>query len=403
MNSSKIMIVEDNTTVAEDCRECLESLGYSVMSIAASGEKAIEYAEAKRPDAVIMDIQLSGEMDGVEAAEKIHSRFGIPVVFLSAYSDRDLLERAKRVGSFGYLVKPFEERELYAALEMALYRAKAEKERKQAEKKERQIQKAESLNRMAGAIAHRLNNQLQGVLGNLEMALKDLPADSRARQNVADALQAANRSSETSGLMLTYLGQGTDKGELIDLSDVCRRNLPSLQGDMAEAVAFETDFLDPGPVIWASSTQMKDILSRLITNAVEAMGDKGGKIVLTTGIVRAEDVPAFNRVPSDWKPDEDRYAWLGVADSGCGIEDKYLEDIFDPFFSTKFTGRGLGLAVVLGIVRQWKGVFSVESREGQGSTFRVFFPLTDGVMRPASLKDTAAALSAVGEGAGKHE
>lgn len=133
MDSIKIMVVEDNTIVAEDCRECLQDLGFSITSIVASGEESIEKAELERPDAVLMDIHLRDKMDGIEAAEQIYSRFNIPVVFLTAYNDRELLERAKRVGSFGYLIKPFEERELYTTLEMALYKAKTEQERKKAE------------------------------------------------------------------------------------------------------------------------------------------------------------------------------------------------------------------------------------------------------------------------------
>ncbi len=101
MESRKVMIVEDKAMVAEDCRDCLESLGYYVTSIMASGEESVEKAEAERPDVVLMDIHLRDEMDGIEAAEQINSRFGIPVVFLSAYRDSGLLDRAKRVGSFG--------------------------------------------------------------------------------------------------------------------------------------------------------------------------------------------------------------------------------------------------------------------------------------------------------------
>jgi len=128
MDNVKVMIVEDNTTVAKDLSECIIDLDYEVTSIQASGEESIEQAELEQPDIVIMDINLRDEMDGVEAADQIHSKFGIPVVFLSAYSDKGLLKRAREVGSFGYLIKPFEEREIYATLEMALYKAKAEKE-----------------------------------------------------------------------------------------------------------------------------------------------------------------------------------------------------------------------------------------------------------------------------------
>ena len=130
MNPANIMIVEDNTTVAEDCRECLEDLGYNISSIVASGEESIINAEKHRPDAVIMDIKLSGEMDGIQAAKQIYNSHNIPVVFLSAYSDNALLERAKLSGSFGYLVKPFDERELYTTLEVVLFKAKSEAEQR---------------------------------------------------------------------------------------------------------------------------------------------------------------------------------------------------------------------------------------------------------------------------------
>ncbi len=127
MKSAKVMLVEDNTTVAEDSRLCLEKLDYTITSIETCGERAIEKAEENHPDVVLMDIRLRGEMDGIEAADQIFSLFKIPVVFLSAYSDHELLDRAKKAGSFGYLVKPFEVRELYAAIEMALYKSGAEK------------------------------------------------------------------------------------------------------------------------------------------------------------------------------------------------------------------------------------------------------------------------------------
>lgn len=226
------------------------------------------------------------------------------------------------------------------------------------------------------------------MMGNLEMALEDLPADSLQRQNLTEALRAAKRSAETSGFMLTYLGQSVINGEPIDLSHVCRQNLPLFQSAISHGIVFETNFMDSGPIIQASSTQMEEILTRLITNAVEAIGDSDGKIVLATGVMSAEDMPKLNLTPPNWKPDRENYAWLYVTDSGCGISKVNLDRLFDPFFSTKMTGRGLGLPVILGIVRQLNGALSVESREGYGSIFRVFFPLIDDGTLPALENDT---------------
>ncbi len=123
------MVVEDEWVIAEDIQKSLKDLGYTVSSAVATGEEAIRRAEEDRPDLVLMDIVLKGEMDGIKAANQINSRFNIPIVYLTAYDNKDILERAKITGAFGYMIKPFEERELYATIEMALYKHKTEGER----------------------------------------------------------------------------------------------------------------------------------------------------------------------------------------------------------------------------------------------------------------------------------
>lgn len=126
MDKAKILIVEDEIIIAKSLQMKLEGEGYLVCGAASSGERAIRKAEEKRPDLVLMDIVLGGNMDGVEAAEQIRSRFNIPVIYLTAYADRDILNRAKVTEPFGYVLKPFEDRELYANIEMALYKARME-------------------------------------------------------------------------------------------------------------------------------------------------------------------------------------------------------------------------------------------------------------------------------------
>ena len=225
----RIMIVEDNTMVSEDCRDCLENLGYTVTSIVASGEESIERAGAEMPDAVLMDIRLRDEMDGIQAAEKIHSRFDIPVVFLSAYSDNELLERAKRVGSFGYLVKPFEERELYATLEMALYKARTDKERRQMEASFRQAQKMESIATLAGGIAHQFNNCLTVITGNVDLLEMDFAGYATIADCAQEIKSSAHRMSYLSSQLLAYARGGKYQTKKISLSDFVKTDITTFK------------------------------------------------------------------------------------------------------------------------------------------------------------------------------
>jgi diguanylate cyclase (GGDEF)-like protein/PAS domain S-box-containing protein len=137
MTKARILVVEDESIVAADIQDRLESLGYEVPATVASGEKAVEKAGVLRPDLVLMDIQLNGRMDGVVAADQIRLRFGIPVIYLTANADHPTVQRAKVTEPFGYVIKPFEERELHTAIEVALYKHQAEKTLKESEERYR--------------------------------------------------------------------------------------------------------------------------------------------------------------------------------------------------------------------------------------------------------------------------
>ena len=125
----RILIVEDEHIVAMGIKKMVKSLGYTVTGVASSGEDAISKAERTFPDVVLMDIMLKGNMDGVEAAGEIRERFDVPVVYLTAYSDNKILERAKKTEPFGYIVKPFDEKDLHSSIEIALHRHRKEKEK----------------------------------------------------------------------------------------------------------------------------------------------------------------------------------------------------------------------------------------------------------------------------------
>jgi signal transduction histidine kinase len=228
---------------------------------------------------------------------------------------------------------------------------------------------------MAGAIAHHFNNQLHVVIGNLEMAMDDLPRSAEMLTTLNEAMKAARKGAEVSGLMLTYLGHTPAKQEPLDLSEVCIRSLPMIRIIMPKNVTLETDLCSPGPAVMADVNQIRQIIINLTTNAWEASGQDLRSIHLSVKTVSPADVPAPHRYPFDWQPDDTPHACLEVADMGCGIACKDIKKLFDPFFTTKFTGRGLGLPVVSGIVQAHGGGITVESEPGRGSVFRVFFPV----------------------------
>jgi PAS domain S-box-containing protein len=128
-----ILVVEDEAIVADDIRETLISLGYTVVGTAKSGESAINKVAETLPDLVLMDIHLAGKMDGIEAAGRIHTQYAIPVIFLTAYADKALLERAKETEPFGYIIKPYDERGLQSAIEIAVYKHRMEQRLRESE------------------------------------------------------------------------------------------------------------------------------------------------------------------------------------------------------------------------------------------------------------------------------
>jgi len=142
MANIQIMVVEDEMIVAEDIKRSLLNMGYEVPAIVSSGEEAVKMAEETRPDLILMDILLKGVMDGIEAASQIHSALNIPFIYLTAYANDAIIERAKKTAPSGYIVKPFEDAELYSSIEVALYKHKMEKELKAQMKKIEETNKA---------------------------------------------------------------------------------------------------------------------------------------------------------------------------------------------------------------------------------------------------------------------
>ncbi|RPH38933.1 MAG: response regulator, partial [Desulfobulbaceae bacterium] len=165
--------------------------------------------------------------------------------------------------------------------------------------------------------------------------------------------------------------------EPLDLTETCRATLPLLLATTPKTINFQIDLPSPGPTVSANANQIQQILNNLVTNAWEASNGKKGIIGLKVATVASAEIPVEHRFPIGWQPGDCLYACIEIKDSGCGIADEDIHNLFDPFFSNKFTGRGLGLSVVLGVVKAHEGAVSVESEPGKGSIFSVFLPLSN--------------------------
>ncbi|MGM0611705.1 MAG: two-component system sensor histidine kinase NtrB [Thermodesulfobacteriota bacterium] len=254
-------------------------------------------------------------------------------------------------------------------------RLKNEKERLEMEKRIQQVEKAESLSRMAGAVAHHFNNMLFATIGNLEMAREEVARGTDVADNLANAEEAANKAAEMSRFMLTYLGQESRYFRPIDFSSVCSQYLELLQEELPEKIKLYSHIPFSGLIIKGDQEQIQQILKAIIANSVESVEDqKDCSINVSIEKAEPEKIHGETCFPENWRPSADEYVLLKISDTGKGIDEKARELIFDPFYTDKFIGRGLGLAMVLGIVRAHGGCITVESTVGKGTTLRVFLP-----------------------------
>lgn len=267
---------------------------------------------------------------------------------------------------------------LILMIEDVTERKRIEEERKEHEERERNHQKTESLHRMAGAIAHHFNNQLHVVMGHLELALSDSDADGTNRKTLEDALHSARTAAEMSVLMRRYVGEGVFSPSTIDLTNVCRQQLATLRELLPPTCELHANLPEAGPVIRGEGEDIGQILTNLVTNAGEACeATKGGRVHVSVESVDSKTIPLARCFPVGWQPTEATCACLTVSDNGPGIAKEDISKIFEPFFSRKFTGRGLGLALVAGLIRRHDGAILVESAPGKGSIFRCYFPVSE--------------------------
>ncbi|MDP8236919.1 MAG: PAS domain S-box protein [Candidatus Erginobacter occultus] len=250
-------------------------------------------------------------------------------------------------------------------------RQRMEAERLKMERQLQQTQKMESLGVLAGGVAHDFNNILMVILGNAELALKEMGSLSPARESVSEISAAARQASELCKQMLAYGGRASFVQEPLNLAALIKETAPLIKVSTSRGVVLKYE-LESG-LVEGDPSQLRQVVMNLVINSSEAIGERRGVVTIATGKVSLDQAEASSR-DSSGKLQAGEYVFLRVADNGRGMDEATRRRVFEPFFTTKFTGRGLGLAAVLGIVQGHGGTISVESEPELGTTFQVLLP-----------------------------
>lgn len=251
---------------------------------------------------------------------------------------------------------------------------KAEKEKEALEERIKQTQRLESIGVLAGSIAHDFNNLLVGIVGNTDLAMMELPQEHPAQKYLAEVIKISKKLTHISNQLLTYAGKAKTYVREISLTELIR-NLETLidlsVANKKIAVKYELD--ENIPMISADPLYVQQLVIDLITNSAEAIGDKPGVITIITRCMFC-DRKYFEGTYFGHENPEGDYVYLEVIDTGPGIPEEVKQRMFEPFYSTKFFGRGLGLSAVAGIVKAHKGAIKVYTELGKGTSIKVFFP-----------------------------
>ena len=399
MNKIAVLIVEDDIIIAEGIRMTLEKLDYQVTGVISWGEKVADAMAKYQPEIILMDIRLRGEMDGIQAATMIYEKYDLPVVFLTSYSDDKTIRNAKQAYPYGYLVKPFEERELYATLEIALFKHQTSKELEKyrnhleklvedrtrelhdinAELEERieeevtkrnkqqqvivQQSKLASLGELAAGIAHEINQPLNIISFTMDNVLAHLKSGNLNGEYLGKKtdkiFKNISRMKNTIQHIQTFSREQKEGNrEVFNLNKPIREAISLLQEQYRNhGIEITLQLASLAIPVYGNPFKLEQVLLNLLSNARDSIKTEGQIII--TSIINGKS------------------ARIEVIDNGRGINEEQIDQLIQPFFTTKQPGEGtgLGLSISYGIIRDMAGNLELKNNTGKGATAYITLPL----------------------------
>lgn len=373
MASISILVVDDERIVALDIKGTLETLGYQVCAVANSAETALKAAETHSPDLILMDINLKGEMDGIAIAHVFNAKYATPVVFLTAYSDRDTFERAKSSNPYGFILKPFDARKLHSAIEIALVKHSEEARLTEARQKAELENSAKSS--FFANMSHEIRNSLNGIVGMTDLAL-ETALDKEQKEYMTTVLDSAenlldilNDILDLSRIEARKMSLSPKRFNLEDLiSKIIRTHLPKAHKKKL-TLTYDIPSFVPR-MLKGDPTRVSQILNNLLSNAIK-FTDQGSISLEVSDLATLGAYTEQQHIPVP----KYRMLLFSVRDTGVGLTEAEQNYIFEPYKQvlaegkTPIRGTGLGLAICRDLVELMNGTIWVRSKPGAGSTF----------------------------------
>lgn len=375
MNASsagRLIIIGKNLTESAGLEYRVLELGYEVIAVVDDPEEACTHAA--QTDLVLLDLHLGGEAGGMGVSHRLSEEHDLPVVMVAPRDDAGDAAHTARSSTYGCVHFPFDGRELQAVLQSAIIRHQVDLERRRFERQRLVAQKSECLGQMSRHLAHDFNNVLQAILGHVQLAAMDLPEGSQGRDYLDRALRSGLRGAALCRQFMVYAAPAAHMAPVTEISTAVRDSQLLLTSVVKKGLQIEYELAEGLPHLDISPSDVQQILFNLALNASDAMSARRGLLKIITGHrwLRSTELAAMT---GSAKCQEGEYAFLELADDGDGISAEVAVRMCEPFFTTRFSGNGLGLTAVLDIVNLHGGAIEVISSERRGATFRIFLPV----------------------------